>query len=348
MHLQGCRTDLPVILIYDVDPSWSPEDILDKEDVTRQLAEALADIGHPVEELPIRSADLQAAMCHILPDECLVLNWCEEFPGRPLSESQVALALEQMGFTFTGADSRTISLSENKGQVKHLLRAQGIPTPAWQVFNTAENVSWDRFPAIVKAAFAHCSYGITRESVVLSPIELTQRIQYVLDTLHQPALVEEFIDNREFHVGVIGNAHLQVLPPGEIDYSAFPDIHDRLCTYESNNDPKSLAYQVTAPRMQVELPQKLREQLEQVVVAAYRTVGCRDYARMDVRLQDGIFYMLDVNPNPDICADTSFALGAELAGMSYGMLGSLIVNLAAQRHKKFASTATNRPNIGEN
>ncbi len=348
MRIQDCRTDLPVILIYDVDPSWSLEDILDKENSTLQLAEALANLGHPVEKLRIQSADLQTAMQHVQPDNCLVLNWCEEFPGMPLSESHVALALEQMGFTFTGADWRTISLSENKGQVKQLLRAQGVPTPAWQVFNTARNISWDRFPAIVKAAFAHCSYGITRESVVLSPIELTRRIQYVLDTLHQPALVEEFIDNREFHVGVIGNAHLHVLPPGEIDYSAFPDIHDHLCTYESNNDPTSLAYQVTAPRMQVELPQKLLKQLEQVVIAAYRTVGCRDYARMDVRLQDGIFYMLDVNPNPDICADTSFALGAELIGMTYGMLGSMIVNLAAQRHAKFCSSNTKKSSTGEN
>ena len=206
------------------------------------------------------------------------------------------------------------------------------------MFDSPHNISWDHFPAIVKAAFSHCSYGITRESIVLSPAELAQRVQYVLDVLHQPALVEEFIDNREFHVGVIGNGHLHVLPPGEIDYSAFPDIHDRLCTYESNVDPTSLAYKVTAPRMQVELPEEQIKQLEQVVIAAYRTTGCRDYARMDVRLQDGIFYMLDVNPNPDIGADTSFVLGADLVGISYGMLGSLFVNLAAQRHPVFGSS----------
>lgn len=341
MYLRDCRTDLPVILIYDVDSSWPLRDIKAKKDSARQLSQALADVGHPVEELCVQSADIQSAMRHICPDEFLILNWCEEFPGVSYSESQVAQALEQMGFIFTGTGSRAISLSENKSWVKHLLQKQGIPTPAWQVFDSSLNIRWDQFPAIVKAAFAHCSYGITRESVVLSAAELAQRVEYVLDTLHQPALVEEFIDHREFHVGVIGNGHLHVLPPGEIDYSAFPDIHDRLCTYESNVDPTSLAYQLTAPRMQVELPEEQIKQLEQVVIAAYRAIGCRDYARMDVRLQDGVFYMLDVNPNPDISADTSFALGAEADGISYGMLGSMIVNLAAQRHPIFLSLNLN-------
>ncbi len=338
MHFRHCRTDLPVVLIYDVDPSWPLQDVTVREDSARQLAQALADVGHPVEKLSIQSADLQTALQDICPDEYLILNWCEEFPGVPHSESQVAQTLERMGFTFTGTDSRAISLSENKSQVKHLLQERGIPTPAWQVFDSPHNVRWDHFPAIVKAAFSHCSYGITRESVVLSTTELVQRIQYVLDTLHQPALVENFIDSREFHVGVIGNGQLHVLPPGEIDYSSFSDIHDRLCTYESNVDPTSLAFKLTAPRMQVELPKEQMKQLEQIVIAAYRTTGCRDYARMDVRLQDGIFYMLDVNPNPDISADTSFALGAELVGISYGMLGSLFVNLAAQRHPIFGSS----------
>lgn len=166
------------------------------------------------------------------------MNWCEEFPGVPYSESQVAQALEQRGFIFTGTGSRAISLSENKSWVKHLLQEQGIPTPAWQVFDSSINIRWDQFPAIVKADFAHCRYGITRESVVLSAAELAQRVEYVLNTLHQPALVEEFIEHREFHVGVIGNGHLHVLPPGEFNYSTFPDIHDRLCTYESNVDQR--------------------------------------------------------------------------------------------------------------
>jgi D-alanine-D-alanine ligase len=150
--------------------------------------------------------------------------------------------------------------------------------------------------------------------------------------------VEEFIDSREFHVGVIENGKLQMLPPAEIDYSSFPDIHDRLCTYESNVDKTSLAYQLTLPKLPAVLANDQLIRLEETVIAAYRATECRDYARMDVRLQDGIFYLLDVNPNPDISSDTSLALGAELVGLPYGKLGSLFINSAARRHPIFGSS----------
>lgn len=335
MRFLDCRADLPVTLIYDLDPFWPLKEIHARKDAVRVLTEALLKVGHPVEELCIQSADLTAALQRINPEKRIILNWCEELPGIPQSESQVAQILEEMGFIFTGTGSHAISLSENKGLVKQLLHEQGVSTPNWQVFHSSESMGWDRFPAIVKAAFSHCSYGITRESVVLTTAELEQRTHFVLETLHQPALVEDFLDGREFHVGVIGNEKLLVLPPGEIDFSAFSDIHDRLCTYESNVDPDSLAYQLTAPKMQVNLSKQQHKQLKQIVVKAYHATGCRDYARMDIRLHQGIFHVLDVNPNPDISADTSFALGAEMAGISYGMLGSILVNLAARRHPTF-------------
>jgi D-alanine-D-alanine ligase len=155
--------------------------------------------------------------------------------------------------------------------------------------------------------------------------------------MHEPALVEEFIDGREFHVGAIGNGTIRVFPPAEIDYSSFNDIHDRLCTYESNFDPTSLAYQLTLPKFPVILTKDQLSTLEDNVISAYRAIDCRDYARMDVRLRDGVFFMLDVNPNPDISSGTSLVLGAEQVGLSYGKLCSLLINLAAQRHSLFTS-----------
>jgi D-alanine-D-alanine ligase len=167
--------------------------------------------------------------------------------------------------------------------------------------------------------------------------ELNKRVRYVFDELHQPALVEEFIDGREFHVGVIGNGALCVLPPAEIDYSSFEDIHDRLCTYEANFDKDSLAYKNTIPRLPASLKHRQLSNLEEVVIAAYRATDCRDYARIDIRKRDGVFYVLDVNHNADISSDNSLVQAAELIGYSYGQFGSFLVNLAAQRHPIFAS-----------
>jgi D-alanine-D-alanine ligase len=246
-----------------------------------------------------------------------------------------AQELERQGFTYTGADYASLLLSQDKRQVKKRLKDSGIPTARWQIFESASAVDWDLFPAIVKPAFEHYSLGIERESVVQSQVDLIRRVGYVNEKHHQPALVEEFIDGREFHVGMIGNHIPQMLPPAEIDFSAFNDIHDRLCTYEANFDRSSLAYQSITTRLPIELTTEELSNIEQAVLGTYRATDCRDFARMDMRLRDGVFYILDVNPNADISPETSLIKAAEMVGYSYGQFGSLLVNLAAQRHPVF-------------
>jgi D-alanine-D-alanine ligase len=157
----------------------------------------------------------------------------------------------------------------------------------------------------------------------------------VLDVFQQPALVEDFIDGREFHVTVWGNGEVEVLPPAEMDFSAFGDVHDRLCTFDSKFCPGSLHYERIQLRLPAPLSEDERRRLERVARAAYRTLGCRDYGRLDIRLRDGIFYVLDVNPNPDISAETSTVYAAAEAGYSYGAMASYLINLAAMRHPVF-------------
>jgi D-alanine-D-alanine ligase len=326
------RTDLPILLISNVDPVWSAQLIQEYEQETEQLLHALAEVGHPVKEVTIDTADFPAALMGYDPKDYLVLNWCEELPGIPHSEYRIAEYLEQMGFSFTGSDSSALFAGQDKNRIKHVLQENHIRTPVWKVFSYDEEITWNSFPAIVKAAFEHFSNGITRESVVQTIGELHKRIRFIVDEMHQPALVEEFIDGREFHVGVIGNGAVHVLPPAEIDYSSCKDIHDRLCTYEANFDKDSPAYQRTMPRLPASLTPSQKKGIENVVIAAFRATRCRDYARMDIRLRDGIFYLLDVNHNADISPDTSLVLAARSIGYSYGQFGSLLINLAAQRH----------------
>jgi D-alanine-D-alanine ligase len=78
--------------------------------------------------------------------------------------------------------------------------------------------------------------------------------------------------------------------------------------------------------------------LEKVCIDADRATGCRDYARMDVRLRDNIFYVLDVNPNADISADASMACAAETEGITFAQMGSRIVQMAVKRHPVFSKT----------
>jgi len=330
-----CRTDLPVLLLYNVDPSWPPQDIQDCHAEAHLLKDALVEVGHPVQEVCVQSAELETHLDGVNPNEHLILNWCEELPGIPRSASLVAKALDRMGFTYTGASAEALVFSQDKRLVKARLRAQGIPTPRWRILTTASSDGWDCFPAIVKPAFEHCSFGVTRDAVVLSSVELAERIFYVLETFQQPVLVEEFLDGREFHVTVLGNGKLNMLPPAEMDFSAFKNIKDRLCTFESKFDPQSMPYNLIELRLPASLSQDEQCQIEEIALNAYRAVDCRDYARLDLRLRDGIFYVLDINPNADISPDTSLAAAAEWFGLSYGRLASLLINLAAERHPKF-------------
>jgi D-alanine-D-alanine ligase len=133
-------------------------------------------------------------------------------------------------------------------------------------------------------------------------------------------------------VSLWGNGTIEMLPPAEMDFSQFKDVHDRLCTYESKFVPGSRHYEGIHTLLPAPLSPKEMRLLREVCRAAYRTIGCRDYGRIDIRIRDGVFHVLDVNPNADISADASLACAAEMAGYSYGETGSRIIRLAAKRH----------------
>lgn len=326
------KTDLPVLLLHNLDYTWPQADIDLCLELGDAMLEGLQAAGHPVIKARLENDQLASLLSIYNPRELIVFNWCEEVPGVPRSSWMVAQELERQGFTYTGADYPALVFSQDKRQVQKKLKDAGVPTPVWKVFYSADEVNWELFPAIVKPSFEHYSLGIERESVVETMDELVQRVSYVIERHQQPALVEEFIDGREFHVGVVGNDRLQMLPPAEIDFSVFPDIHDRLCTYEANFVPSSIAYQNSFAKLPIRFTAKELKLLENVVLGAYRATGCRDYARMDVRMRDGRFYILDVNHNADLSPDNSLIKAAEMIGYPYGYFASLLINLAAERH----------------
>lgn len=337
MPLNVAPCELPVLLLYNLNPSWTAQEQEEVIAASERLGEAIAAVGHPTTLAAVTSEDLATVLAPHDPSAHIVLNWCEGLPGVPHSDSLVARELERQGFTFTGASSATLAFCEDKRRIKEALERAGLPTPVWRVYDHAQADGWSKFPAIVKLVSEHCSEGLTRESVVLNEAELGQRIAYVLDTYHQPALVEEFIDGREFHVSLWGNGHITLLPPAEMDFSLFSEVRDRLCTYEAKFIPGSPHYEGIQTLLPAPLSEEELRALEEACRAAYLALGCRDYGRIDVRYRDGVFYILDVNPNADLSADASFACAAEVAGYSYGEVGSRIVRLAARRHPFRAS-----------
>jgi D-alanine-D-alanine ligase len=149
------------------------------------------------------------------------------------------------------------------------------------------------------------------------------------------ALVEDFIDGREFHVSLWGNGRVEMLPPAEMDFSAFSDVHDRICTYEAKFQPGSVHYETISTVIPTTLSEVELAELERISLKAYKSIGCRDYGRIDVRLRDGVFYVLDINPNPDISEDASMASAAEHAGYTHGDMARYLISLASRRHPVF-------------
>jgi D-alanine-D-alanine ligase len=328
-------TDVPILLLHNLDPAWPSEDRDIVVAETDRLASALRALGHPLAVVAVYDADLVACLKKYDPREWIVLNWCEELPGMPHSDALAAHILETRGFTYTGPTPELLRLSWDKAWMKDLLDRRRLPTPRWRICRSSEAGDWRCFPAIVKPAQEHCSFGVTTDAVVRNTDELRNRIAYILNEFKQPALLEDFIDGREFHVSLWGNEDVQMLPVAEMDFRRFHDVRDRLCTYESKFHPGSRHYE----DIQLLLPSPLTDAefdgLYDTALAAYGVYGCRDFARLDIRLRDGVFYILDINPNPDISSDASLACAAEAAGFSFGAMGSRIIGLAAARHPVF-------------
>ncbi|MBE0479637.1 MAG: hypothetical protein IBX68_01530 [Dehalococcoidia bacterium] len=330
-------SDIPVLLLHNIDLNWSSAEQEETIHLAERLAIAIESVGHPVALAPVSDNDLDYALQAYDPLEHIVFNWCETVPGIPHSEWLVAWYLERAGFVFTGADSNCLALTQEKSRIKYVLETSEVPTPRWKVFDRPPPPGACAFPAIVKPVREHCSEGISRESVVITDEELGRRIEYIAQIYRQPALVEDFLDGREFHVSLWGNGRIEMLPPVEMDFSFFGDIRDRLCTYESKHIPQSAHYQNIQAHVPARLTEDEAEELERTCRAAYAAARCRDYARIDLRLQDGVFHVLDVNPNADISADASMACAAEKAGYTYGEMGSRLVRLAARRHPVWGS-----------
>ncbi|HNR95015.1 MAG TPA: hypothetical protein PKM67_11435 [Kiritimatiellia bacterium] len=333
MARKASAPDFRVLMLFNIDPEWETADIKATVASSRELADGLSQAGFKTVMVPVDKPDLEKVLRPYSPEACIVFNWCESLPGIEHSEGAVVRELERLGFIYTGSTAQALDLSINKPLVKQCLGEWDVPTPRWRVFPNLRNAhQWNLFPAIVKPAHEHCSLGLSPQSVVTTNEELKQQISKLITEMKQPALVEDFVDGREFHVALWGNDELEVLPAAEMDFAGISDMHQRLCDYDAKFTPDSELYNKIGTLLPAPLTAEEKENLESTCRAAYRATGCRDYARIDLRLRDGIFNVLDVNPNPDISSDASMACAADTLGISYGELGRRIVEMALERH----------------
>jgi D-alanine-D-alanine ligase len=320
-----------ILVLYNENPAWPQVDKDWSAEFVTQMLAGLREQQYTFETL--KFFDDLSPLDGYDPRQWLVWNWGEEFAGQPWTEAVVTDALEARGLAYTGASGATLRASQDRLQVKRRLLDAGLPTLPARVFSQpAEAAEWTTYPAIVKGNNQHSSYGIDGRSIVESPAELAERIAYVRDGLADTSLVEQFLDTREFHVAVWGNAQPEALPPLEYDYSAFADQRDRLYTYEWKFDRTSRGFnQIKMPCPAPEDRPDWQARLKALAAAAYTALGLRDYGRVDFRMSGDEPQILDVNANPDLEVTSVLPAGARVLGYSYGQMVDRILRFAAER-----------------
>lgn len=299
------------------------------------VAAALRLLGHTPLLVPLGAAVAPFVLALQNENPELVFNLCEGFWGESRREMHVAALFELLGLPHTGSPAFTLGLTQNKALTKDLLTRHGLPTPNYLLLQPGEILPEElelRWPVIVKPCLEDASLGITAESIVNDEVALFSRVHYIHDHYHQGALLEEFIDGREFNAAVIGDRFLQALPVSEICFRA--GLPQQIVSYAGKWLEDSTEYAATEPACPAELSTQEQRTIHEVALQACRLLGCRDYARVDIRLRNGIPYILEANANPDISPDAGLARAARAAGLDYPALIGRILELCLARMEK--------------
>ena len=264
----------------------------------------------------------------------VVFNLVEHWRDDPRLEEAVAGFFELHGVPFTGAPTFTLGLCRRKGLTKEILLQNGIATPRYLVVHAPRVARRHglRYPLIVKPARQDASSGVTEKSVVHDYRGLVSQVERMITDFRPPVLVEEFLNGMELHVSILGNDPPEALPIVQFDFSELPASHPPVITYDVKWSPLSLAYHRVHTYCPGRLSARTQERVRRLALRAYEATCCRDYARVDIRLDErGEPHVLEVNPNPNLTEGVSFMESAEKSGISFSQALKRIVELALQR-----------------
>ena len=314
----------------------------DAPEVIQAIKNSLESLGHEV--VPI-DADEHAfpKLRGCKPD--IVFNYAEGVRGES-RESQIPIFCEMLGIPYTGSGPLTLAITLDKARTKEILSFHKIPNPEFQVFKQPEDGLKEGlgFPIILKPIGEGSSKGITNDCLVRNEAELRAKLRHLLGAYRQPVIAEQFLEGREFTVSLLGNGNPEILPIVEVCFDDVPEGVNKFDSYEMKwiyDDPKSGKHIENMVRCPAEIPRGLESQIKKACLEAYKALGCRDFCRMDVRLDsEGRPNILEVNPIPGLIPDpkenSRFPKSCYAAGMTYSQMIGRILEEARKRHEKAA------------
>jgi len=268
-----------------------------------------------------------------------VFNIAEGIHGES-RESHVPAILEMLNIPYSGSGVLTQAITLNKSRKKEILHYYGIPTPRFTVIrNSHAKVDHNlRFPLLVKPDAEGSSVGIFNDSLVHDQQSLRKQVHKVLKEYEQPALVEEYVSGREFTVSLLGNnGSLKVLPIIEVVFDHLPEGLEHFDSYEAKwiyDNPESQLDPLVCP---ADLKPKLRALIEKTARRTFHTLGCVDFARIDIRLDsEGVPNVLDVNALPGLMPNpkhnSRFIRSCYSLGMSYDEIIHTVLYSSLKRY----------------
>jgi D-alanine-D-alanine ligase len=260
----------------------------------------------------------------------IAFNLLEDFEGQALFDQHVVSYLELLKQAYTGCNPRGLTLAHDKALTKKILSYHRIAVPGFAVFPVGQKVVRPqrlKFPLFVKSVVEEGSVGISQASVVNDDTKLAERVEFIHRQTNNHAIAEQYIEGREIYVGVIGNRKLQTYTPWELVINNLPEGALNIATGRLKWNP---AYQkkvglVTKP---ADLSPELERDLALLSKRIYRHLCLSGYARLDYRMtNNGKFYLLEANPNPQIAINEDFADSAAHSGLKYAQLLQKIITL---------------------
>jgi D-alanine-D-alanine ligase len=303
----------------------------ERDEVVDAVAAELTAGGHQVALLGVydNAGELLQKLDEQKPD--LVFNLCETFAGRDSNEGNVAAVLALRGQRFTGTGPLGMMLRQDKAITKKLLQFHGVRCPKFAIFDphNLEFAGRMHFPLFVKPMRGDASIGIHDSSLVRDYDALIERVNAIHTQLQDAALVEEYIEGREFYVGVLGNSPPEALPVIELDFSKLPSQFPHIYGWEAKFDHTSQQYDTVNAIVATDLQPDIRGRITMAALEAVYALQVRDYARVDIRLSaDGTPYVVEVNANPYLERTSAFCIAALQAGMGYNTVINRIAHIA--------------------
>ncbi len=269
----------------------------------------------------------------------LVFNICDGINNSTLLEPHSAALLDILQIPYTGSNMFTIGLSADKIRFKKLLKFHDIPMPSWDYAYTMDDHINEEleYPLIVKPANTDDSIGLTNSSVVTNPAELRLELERIIVGLGRPALIEEFVEGDEYDVCVMGNHgdDLCVLPVTRYKFKKLPKGTWPIFTYHAKwEDDSMIMDNVITERPAKKVSKKLLSLISEIALDTYTILDCHDYGRIEFRIdKNGNPFVLELNSNPSLHQEGTFAASAKLDEMNQGDLIEEIINLAISRYQ---------------